>query len=117
MERSPPGYSALLPLLEILSALVRRHAPFQIKQKLFLWLSFRDGNYVKGKELLPAALERDRREPLTLTLAAAIAYLNEDWAGYKRYAEETLRAAQALTGRDPCGGISTNRGTFPDGWL
>ncbi|HIK22373.1 MAG TPA: tetratricopeptide repeat protein [Thermosynechococcus sp. M3746_W2019_013] len=65
---------------------------------------FRDGDYVKGKELLPAALERDRQEPLTLTLAAAIAYLNEDWAEYKRYAEATLRAAQALTRRDPLRG-------------
>ncbi len=65
---------------------------------------FRDGNYVKGKALLPAALERDRQEPLTLTLAAAIAYLNEDWTAYKRYAEETLRAAQALTNRDPLRG-------------
>lgn len=72
-------------------------------EAVFLAL-FRDGNYVKGKALLPAALERDRREPLTLTLAAVIAYLNEDWTAYKRYAEDTLRTAQALTTRDPLRG-------------
>ncbi|XFA72260.1 tetratricopeptide repeat protein [Thermosynechococcaceae cyanobacterium Okahandja] len=72
-------------------------------EAVFLAL-FQDGNYVKGKELLPAALERDRQEPLTLTLAASIAYLNEDWAAYKRYAEETLRTAQMLTRRDPLRG-------------
>lgn len=62
---------------------------------------FRDGHYRKGKDLLPAALQSDRREPLTLTLAAGIAYLDQDWETYRQFSEQTLRAAQNLGDRDP----------------
>lgn len=62
---------------------------------------FRDGHYRKGKDLLPAALQRDRREPLTLTLAAGIAYLDQDWEAYRRFSEQTLRTAQNLGTEDP----------------
>jgi tetratricopeptide (TPR) repeat protein len=62
---------------------------------------FQEGNYVKGKQLLPAALKTSAQEPLTLTMAGGMAFLDGNWADLNRYANETLQAAQKLSAKDP----------------
>ncbi|MDS3860763.1 Sll0314/Alr1548 family TPR repeat-containing protein [Thermosynechococcaceae cyanobacterium BACA0444] len=65
---------------------------------------FRDGNYTKGRQLLPAALRASAQEPLTLTMAGGMAFLDGNWADLNRYANQTIQAAQKLSGQDPLRG-------------
>ncbi len=65
---------------------------------------FQEGNYVKGKQLLPAALKASSQEPLTLTMAGGMAFLDGNWADLNRYANQTLQAAQKLSAKDPLRG-------------
>jgi len=62
---------------------------------------FQEGDYVKAKTLLPTALKTSSQEPLTLTMAAGMAYLDSNWADLNRYANQTLQVAQKLSAKDP----------------
>ncbi len=65
---------------------------------------FQEGDYNKGRQLLPAALQTSAQEPLTLTMAGGMAFLDGNWADLNRYGQQTLRAAQNLSAKDPLRG-------------
>jgi tetratricopeptide (TPR) repeat protein len=66
---------------------------------------FQRGDYVQGRQMLTRALPTEgRKEPLIPTLAAGLSFLDEDWAGVKRYALQTQQVGQQLVTTDPLRG-------------
>jgi len=62
---------------------------------------FEDGNYPRAKVYLDQAKVTDKNDPLVPALLASLAYTEEDWVGMQRYANETVRVANAIASSDP----------------
>jgi tetratricopeptide (TPR) repeat protein len=65
---------------------------------------FQRGNYTEARQLLPQALRADRQEPLITTLAALLAYYDNDVVTMNRYALQTEQLGASLMLRDPLRG-------------
>lgn len=63
--------------------------------------AFRDGNYLEADRQLQVALKSETKEPLAHSLAAALAYLEQDWPKVKTYADQTRTAAEQLKTSQP----------------
>ena len=62
---------------------------------------FKEGDYVKAKQLLAKAEVQEADEPLVQAMLASMAYLDDDFAGVAARVESTKAAAIALESKDP----------------
>ncbi|MBD0334137.1 MAG: hypothetical protein ICV62_01485 [Cyanobacteria bacterium Co-bin13] len=77
---------------------------------------FRAGNYVEARQLINTALASEPNEPMVQAMAAAMAYLDQDFAELERRAKLTQQKAQALVDTDPLRGhLYTAVGIFLEG--
>lgn len=77
---------------------------------------FREGDYVETQRLVQIAVTEDPNEPMVHAMAAATAYLNNDWDGLAGHAEMTQTTADALMATDPLrGNIYSAVGIFLEG--
>ncbi len=77
---------------------------------------FRDADYVGTREALTLAKETEADEPLVHSMAASIAYLDEDWDALEAEVELTRSTAEALLETDPLRGhIYSAVGIFMQG--
>ncbi|MBX2864634.1 MAG: hypothetical protein KTR27_13885 [Leptolyngbyaceae cyanobacterium MAG.088] len=77
---------------------------------------FRDGDYVGAREALELAKDSEANEPLVHSMAASMAYLDEDWAALETAASMTRSTAEALLETDPLRGhIYSAVGIFMEG--
>jgi tetratricopeptide (TPR) repeat protein len=58
---------------------------------------FRDGDYIKAKEYLDAALKTEPNEPLTYAMSTLYPFGAGDYERVKDYGEKTVKAAEKLT--------------------
>lgn len=65
---------------------------------------FQRGNYAEAKQILPRALQADSREPLVYTMAATMAFLDDDLVAMNRYALQTEQLGRQLMTTDPLRG-------------
>ncbi len=65
---------------------------------------FRDGDYVKAKEYLTAALKTDPNEPLTYAMNTLYPFSSGEFDKVKEYGEKTTQAAEKLTKTNPLRG-------------
>lgn len=65
---------------------------------------FQEGDYVEADALIQTALQTEPNEPMIQAMAAAMAYLDGDWAELERRAQTTQQTAQALMATDPLRG-------------
>lgn len=77
---------------------------------------FRDGDYVGAREALSLAKESEANEPLVHSMAASMAYLDEDWDTLAEDVALTQATAEALLDTDPLRGhIYSAVGIFMEG--
>jgi tetratricopeptide (TPR) repeat protein len=65
---------------------------------------FRDGNYVKAKQHLEAALKTEPNEPLTYVLNTLYPFSAGDYEKVREYGEKTVKAAEKLMKTNPMRG-------------
>ncbi|PSB59450.1 Sll0314/Alr1548 family TPR repeat-containing protein [Chamaesiphon polymorphus] len=58
---------------------------------------FRDGDYIKAKQYLDAALLTEPNEPLTYAMSTLYPFSSGDYERVKDYGEKTVKAAEKLT--------------------
>ena len=62
---------------------------------------FKEGNYVKAREILSQPEAQSSGDPLVQAMQASVAYLDNDFAGVTERARATKQAAIALEAEDP----------------
>lgn len=65
---------------------------------------FRDGDYVKAKQYLDAALKTEPDEPLTYAMNTLYPFSSGDFESVKNYGEKTAKAAEKLMKTNPLRG-------------
>lgn len=77
---------------------------------------FLEGNYRAVAEELAIAESEEGEEPLAHAMLASLAYTEKDWSSIKKYAQQTLAAAEKLRNSDPVrGNLYLAVGHFLDG--
>lgn len=77
---------------------------------------FLQGDYKAVAEELKIAETEEAEEPLAHALLASLAYTEKDWEGIKKYATQTIAAAELLEPEDPVrGNLYLAVGHFLDG--
>ena len=77
---------------------------------------FKQGDYVEARTALDLAMESEADEPLVHSMAASMAYLDEDWDAVATEAELTRSTAETLLETDPLRGhIYSAVGIFMEG--
>jgi tetratricopeptide (TPR) repeat protein len=61
---------------------------------------FRDGDYVKARNLLTAARKTNANDPLVYALSAVYPFMVGDLAQVKKYGDRTVKTAKTLQGRN-----------------
>jgi tetratricopeptide (TPR) repeat protein len=67
-------------------------------------IMFRDGDYVKGKQYLEAALKTEPNEPLTYAMNTLYPFSAGDYEKVREYGEKTSKAAEKLMKTNPLRG-------------